>query len=225
MIKLLILVFILTGCVTQEHSRIQLVIKAKAVMPIMSGGRPSCTSFRTKYKGKYFIITNRHCCEGGANVFTRHIKNVLVVDKMVKKIIATHSNHDICVLESEKSELYLKLSNSTLKKYEPVRVIGYPYGGMQTLYEGFYAYFDPLSRAIRSQTQMMNGQIMTEFVIEPTYNFSVRAYPGNSGSPILNMKHEVVALLNAVSVSISQGVPVRYIKLMLDRIIANGKNN
>jgi len=75
------------------------------------------------YKGKSFILTNRHICEAGIkyNKNQTHIQ----VDKSIHKVIAIapYGEGDLCILESDKPGFGLKVSSLEASPLDKITLI------------------------------------------------------------------------------------------------------
>ena len=161
------------------------------------------TSFQILHDKKRYTVTNKHVCHPPLQQVKKN--HIFVKGKMLKILyIAPH--HDICIVEPYKGSLSLKLSQYKLEKLEDVYVIGFPRGMEKTMRKGYV-------------TKIDYGKFswVTRHAIE-YIKLAITAYPGNSGSPILNEGGFVGGILFAGYSSYhteAMVVPVEYLKKAL----------
>ncbi len=151
---------------------------------IKYNGKTYGTGFNLEYRGKFYVITNMHVCEVSKQL--GHAREA-VVNGEVLRIIKISDKHDLCALESNTKSGF-KLAKESARPLDDIILMGHPRG---------------LDLIIR------RGQVVTEdFTIcvdygyqgvlcRPSDRISALAYGGNSGSPILNTKGNVVGVLYA----------------------------
>jgi len=140
------------------------------------------------YKGKHYILTNRHICLAGQTINNNltHIQ----VDKHVAKIIkiAAYGEGDLCILESNRKS-GLEVTQVAPQPLDHVTLIGFPRGIGKVIRQG---------RIIRQTSILLMGSDFTLRNIAST-QISATAYPGNSGSPALDANGFVIGVLFAGS--------------------------
>lgn len=135
-----------------------------------------------KYNGKVFIITNRHVCNAIG------LSSYIQVDSTINKIIARSSKYDLCLLETDKKD-GLTVAKERANPLDDVTLIGFPRGIGKVIRHG----------AIIRDTMPCVGYGKGIVRCVPSTQISALAYPGNSGSPVLNSDGEVIGLLYAGS--------------------------
>lgn len=178
----------------------------RVLSPIGGGG----TGFSVEgASGEKFIMTNKHVCESAVNgmMVIKQGDNVGVL----RKVVYIDKDHDLCLVAGVKSLKPLRIADSP-KNGDFHYIIGHPGLRDLTVSKGEligYHNVQLLDRvAKRSQCkgkvfelnpleQMFSG---LEFACVRTYrSYSVTsvAYPGNSGSPVVNKYGSVIAVLFA----------------------------
>ena len=141
-----------------------------------------------KYKGLDLILTNRHICIAGQRI--NGFQDRIQVDSSISKIIkiAPYGKGDLCVLESNRTT-GLEVSQIKPSALDHVTLIGFPRGIGQVIRTG---------RIIRDT---VIGLLSSDFQVVKlkATQISATAYPGNSGSPVLNSNGKVIGVLFAGS--------------------------
>jgi len=155
-------------------------VVATRVTPLTHNGRRYCSASHIRYKEKVYLVTNRHCCARRKGFAT------FIESGFEKKhnVLHVSSKHDVCIAtSSERYGLYL---DTNYEKGDSVRLIGYPRGMAQTIRKGDI--FDISLGFFR----WLPGFTMRQYI-----HVSALAYPGNSGSPVVDGLGRVVGLLFA----------------------------
>jgi len=183
---------------------------SKKVEPAMKNENRVGTTFQVSYKDEQFTMTNLHICRikfdeeikrrikilkeqiknnkkltlfpplKDADLIGQHIK----VGEYRRKILAVDDNHDLCLLEANPNLPSFSLA-SGYRKGELVRVIGFPRG---------------LDKTLRKGRIFGEGSGWMPWLPNPIVNYkhiSTLAYPGNSGSPVIDKYGYLVGVLFA----------------------------
>jgi len=218
---------------------------AEKTEPAKLSGNNVASTFQVKYKGKQVTVTNLHVCripnvmeerrranEKAAIAIINEIFEIfeeespfknkeydeltdedligkeLEVGKFKREILAIDKKHDLCIVEGNPNRNAFSLASS-YEIGELVRVIGYPRGLARHIREG---------RIVSKQGSYFSWLgYSTEYVL-----ISAIAYPGNSGSPIINKYGNVVGVLFAGSRMYhteTMIVPLEYLTNFLERSI------
>lgn len=165
------------------------------------------TGFHFKYKGKVYIMTNKHVCDGNLNVYGHgHIQ----FGNYIGEIIKISVDHDLCLVTSNRED-GLELADKDIKPLDPVTVVGFPRGLGKTIRTGHFVEEEYI------EAPWINPIMYILFQKKyRAYRVSTLAYGGNSGSPIINEKGKVVGVLFAGPVYIhTEALIVPYDDMML----------
>lgn len=162
------------------------------------------TGFHLEWKGKTYLITNKHMCDSGKRILK---SNILKTTFGSHKILHTYKKHDLCLL-STKSNTGLRLAYFSPEVLDKVTLIGHPRGLNLNIEEG---------RIINKSKVVC---VMTQGC-PVSFLISALSYPGNSGSPVVNIFGNVVGVLFAGSPTYPHHplvVPYKSIKRFLNSV-------
>lgn len=154
-----------------------------------------CSASQVTYEGRQFTLTNLHCCavadRSVPGILLNHIGRQafegksLIVDGHRRKILYASENHDLCLLEPIYAQKSFKLAPFWYTQ-QPVSVIGHPRG---------------LPRMIRSGHIVVKDKSifpwLTIFQPKDFIMLSTTTYPGNSGSPVVDLFGNLVGVIFA----------------------------
>ncbi len=146
----------------------------KEVTPLQTeAGSNFCTSFSINEK-LHLFVTAAHCVdEFEPDLPVPHLYRMRI------RLLLFDKESDIAVIRGPVSVKALHFQNDAPTLGQEVMVVGYPYGGDQAL--GF-------GRLSVLHQKVEKSGIKTIFAV-------MGAAPGNSGSPIMNTRREVISVL------------------------------
>jgi len=241
---LILLQIVITGCnppsdledgISLDSISLSKKELAKHIIPfraLMIGNRIYGTGFYLNFRGKTFIVTNRHICTAGQRLSTgllgmlMGVKNVSIqANDTVNKIIHIDNRFDICILETDRTE-GLELSPIGYRPLDKITLIGFPRGVGKIIREGRIVNDEKICIRYRRMNLLNILKRSNKIALKPltevvTYvekapkkkkrvspyivkcvdstRISALAYGGNSGSPILNERGQVIGILYAGS--------------------------
>jgi len=204
LINVILLAYILTLVSSVDTNELGRTI-GDHVVPFRSmalGNKRFATGFHVEYKGKVFILTNKHVCDANGKMYNH---SNIQFGNYIGRIIAIDTVHDLCLVTSNRSE-GLQIASEPTEPLDPVILVGYPRGMGKTIRTGHH--------------------VATEFINAPWLGsglyrsilISTIAYGGNSGSPVCNIDGDVVGVLYAGSQIYHTEtliVPLSYVKSFL----------
>jgi serine protease Do len=186
-----------------------------------------------------YIATNHHVVNGPSYSPDKAEISVHVGEgKNAKfyraKLIKQDERSDVAIIsiEAELPTLNLANDNQTVRAGTDILIAGLPIGSVLGLYKsvhrGMVAAYVPMAIPQNNSSQLsieLIRQLRNPLFV---YQLDATAYPGNSGSPIVNSHTgEVIAILNSVLVKktkehllsdpsgISYAIPAQYIRALL----------
>ncbi|WP_339349226.1 serine protease [uncultured Alteromonas sp.] len=187
-----------------------------------------------------FVVTNYHVVDEELDpTIVEHFVVMLPDGKQVRfdkvEILAIDDKHDLALLKVNNPYPSFELASNTLVDAgTELAIFGYPLGGALGLFpavhKGIVATITPdymPSNNARSLTAKSLDRLKSPDLI---YQLDVTAYPGNSGSPVVNVETgEVFAVINKVYVrdskesalshpsGISYAIPIEHVHALLKR--------
>lgn len=160
------------------------------------------TGFHLKYKGKVYIMTNKHVCDSHKVIYGH---NDIRFGNYVGKIIKIDNLHDLCLVTSNRKD-GLELSTKKAEDLDEVILVGYPRGIGKVIRKGYV--IEPMD--------ILAPWLGPGKIVE-TLRVSTIAYGGNSGSPVTNNKGKVIGVLFAGNGYHTEAfiVPLLYIEIFL----------
>lgn len=183
--------------------------------------------------GTVYLLTNRHVCQASGEPQTVFAADKYSSRPIARRIIEIYWEHDLCLVEALPGRSGLTISDSEITEYQMVYSVGHPLGLSQNYSSGFLKDKSPIKVVVsmlmdRETCQSFgdgfaiadqNGNPTIEdigicYFEKPAYNLSVFAYPGSSGSALLNTKGELVGVIYAGNSFTNWGsaVPLEYVK-------------
>jgi len=170
------------------------------------------TGFAVKAaSGKEFIATNKHVCDAAINGWMKVSQQDGIT--AFKRVVYKDNIHDLCLIEGD-SRLDSLDIGSIPKKGEIIHIVGHPGLRQLTVSSGEFIGRDTvhLIDNVKSRAQckgevieappIMQILLGIEFICVrsyPSFATTAVAYPGNSGSPVVNKYGNVIGVLFAGS--------------------------
>lgn len=191
----------------------------------------TATGFEIRAKsGKIYTLTNAHVC-GLQKDGVIMIEDKLNSHRFIpKRVIEVYEDNDLCLVEGMDNYQALELADN-LDVGDLVTSVGYPMGGPMNVSSGRVKNFDNVEiidsgtkpedcigkhKAPRSYDTIfgaMNVCVIERYAVET----DVTTFPGNSGSPLVNIYGNVVGIVFASNNQTHWGdaVPLFFIKDLL----------
>ena len=207
----------------------------KEVVEIIEPSQGGGTGFHVKAKsGQVYIMTNVHICEMAKNGKELLIGEGDPSSFIPRKVIFMSKKHDVCLVEPLPGHEGVSIASS-VDVGEKVTIAGHPQLRPLSLEEGEIINKDATVRIAKSiitsedqakecvgevtEVPTFFGPISICISVDQAYQAKLIAYPGNSGSPVVNKWGNVVGLLfagNDNAITDSYLVKLEYLKEILD---------
>lgn len=227
-ISLLFGILIYRGTQPISPEQLHTILHQSVVKILDQTGLHGGTGFAARGRsGQEYIITNRHVCDG---VATGNQMVTVLVDtgesqiKVPRRILVIHSTEDICIVEGLASLKPLQFGPPSAPN-DYLHILGNPILQQPRVYSGTRLHaleFNLASPMTPDST--CAGEVQDFFMFKVCVikahgiEINAHAYPGNSGSPILNTSGQVVGILFAGNNELPSAIfaDVRYIEELLN---------
>jgi len=197
----------------------------KVLNPELTGGG---TGFVIKHGKKNVIVTNDHVCgvSSGGFVTVEEDSGTLSIKPILKRSFV----RDLCLIEGVNAPPMQLASSANLSRFDVVKVLGHPFLKPTTPSQGYYLGnmignigFNPDKdgNCPSPATKYDAGPFGLFCVLRMELSLTtVPIYPGNSGSPIVNSKGEVIGVINSSDSNDNHGnfIPLPYLKEILNEV-------
>jgi S1-C subfamily serine protease len=189
--------------------------KGKSIVYLESiSGGSKATGFQVEGEsGLQYIMTNRHVCDGLTKDHNQIKWENIEGKSGYVGVLYRDIQADICLLEPAEGISPLRVANKIYAR-EKLALVGHPGGRGLTYEEGFFV--EP--KMIRLRTYCYEDKFRYCYVNYSSNHLNNIAYPGNSGSPVLDFFGNVVGVLFAGSrsyVTVAYMVPLEDIQRIL----------
>jgi serine protease Do len=191
-----------------------------------------------------FVITNYHVIDKVTDpTIVEYFVAMLSIGDKIQiqrlELLEVDVEHDLAILRVAEPLLPLILSDETLSPAgTDIAIFGYPLGGALGLFpavhRGIISTITPDYMPARNSRSLTSKNIRRLKKPDLIYQLDITAYPGNSGSPVVDIESgDVIAVINKVYVKdnkesalsnpsgISYGIPVKHVNVLLERALAN----
>lgn len=173
------------------------------------------------HSGKTYILTNGHICEHAENGYLSARKEAWATGVSVR-VIAVSDDTDLCLVDALPGETGGYQLGEDVTTYEELYVVGHPLLNPLTLTSGRIVSRAPIelsepnltaenctgkSRQMKS-VESYFGTITICIRTVDAWDSSITIYPGNSGSPLLNSRGELMGVMFAADQRTNRGLAV-----------------
>jgi S1-C subfamily serine protease len=163
----------------------QSVFKVKA--PMLMGGAVGTAFVMDTPDGRVAISADHVCAHSVDGTMTASKFNSMANEKL--KILGLDEKLDLCAMEAPKDIPALKLAKGVLQRYESLYSAGYPLNTPLTPRSGSL-----IAAAVNTFDHSQNPSILEET--------SIAAWPGDSGSPVVDNNGGLVGVLTQAEMQI-----------------------
>jgi len=200
------------------------VLKGRGVFVNPLTGFPNAAMRATAFsvntpKFGTIMVTNNHVCRDlyiGLPIIILNEDGYIQNDKDFDLVtdVFTEAGQDICIFKTKNQHPGLNLSSTDPKRYDKVTITGFDGEVQMMISQGYIygsarvAYYDHMQDCESQKFQIFspNWFVCRDFKVVPIYKETIqlkstaKVSPGWSGSPVLNDKSEVVAIVNAYDI-------------------------
>lgn len=175
-------------------------IDVKKSVSLLSTGPSFGTGFQIEVdSGEWYTVTNGHVCRDAKKQQYIHYTNRSLKKQGDIRVLSVDYGYDLCLLEPMQDVPPLRLANKIILG-EAVTVYGHPLAGNLAVSTGFVGVFSVVE-AVGDKTTIYS------------YSTEAKVDSGQSGSPIVNFKNEVVGVIFAMNTSTKKGQSVSFSNL------------
>ena len=193
------------------------------------------------FDGKY-VVTNYHVVDQDIDptIVEYYVAMLPEADGFVYQrleLVDIDIKHDLALLRVENALPPLELASDDLEPAgTDIAIFGYPLGAVLGLFpavhKGIIATHTPDYMPVRDTRSLSSRQLSRLEKPDLIYQLDITAYPGNSGSPVIDISSgKVIAVINKVYVKdgkesalsnpsgISYGIPVKHVNELLHKAL------
>ncbi len=221
LIATVLIVVASSSCANSPYDKLENSV-FKLVSPSGGGG----TAFLVKGKsGKAVLMSNWHVCLGAVDGRMVAVKQGEF--EILVKVLELDAEHDLCVLTKVPGPA-LEVGEE-VEPFAAIYTMGHPFLNPLTPSQGFYVQEvkDTILMPAKEDMSCLEG--FTQIFIPPFFSAcakeydlgqtTVPAYPGNSGSPMVDKQGLLIGVLNSTDGRSNHAgfIPLRFVKRLLER--------